>query len=289
MADAHFPTLISSNRDDNAVDNVIFTQLSDGSVSLSKAVDSVAGAADSGLPLLAIRDDALTTLTPADGDYVRLRTDSQGALWIAIPSGTIINTDAVHVDDAAFTIATDSINAIGAVATSDSVDAGDVGALRMLTNRALVATIEDANGDGIAVDASGNLAVDLPSNSETNPIFVQPVDTAVSGTEVHDYDTATVAGDGTSNHTYVTANTTFLLKKVLFAASGDMKVEIATGVAASEVTRAVGFIGGKDGGTAEILFDPPVEVPSGSQVLVTRTNRQSQSQDLYTTIMGHDV
>ena len=44
-------------------------------------VDSVAGATDSGILAIAIRDDVLTTLTPADGDYVGLRVDSTGKLW----------------------------------------------------------------------------------------------------------------------------------------------------------------------------------------------------------------
>lgn len=50
--------------------------------SLGKAVDSVAGATDTGVAALVVRDDALSTLTPADGDYTRMRTDSEGALWV---------------------------------------------------------------------------------------------------------------------------------------------------------------------------------------------------------------
>lgn len=47
---------------------------------LGKAIDSIAGATDTGVAMLAIRDDALATLTPADGDYAPLRVDSQGGL-----------------------------------------------------------------------------------------------------------------------------------------------------------------------------------------------------------------
>lgn len=47
------------------------------------AVDSAAGATDLGVHVLAVRDDALGTLTEADGDYSRLRVNSQGALWVA--------------------------------------------------------------------------------------------------------------------------------------------------------------------------------------------------------------
>lgn len=54
---------------------------------LGKAVDAVAGSTDTGVNVLAIRDDALTTLTPADGDYTSLRTNSTGALWVEVTNG----------------------------------------------------------------------------------------------------------------------------------------------------------------------------------------------------------
>ena len=52
-----------------------------GATSLGKAVDAVAGATDTGLAMVAVRDDALGALTPVEGDYVSLRTDANGALW----------------------------------------------------------------------------------------------------------------------------------------------------------------------------------------------------------------
>jgi hypothetical protein len=65
--------------------------------SLGKAVDAAAGASDVGVSILAVRDDALTTLTPADGDYVPLRTTSTGALWVeATAQGHEYLEDAAH-------------------------------------------------------------------------------------------------------------------------------------------------------------------------------------------------
>lgn len=61
---------------------------------LGKAVDGVAGATDTGVMALAVRDDVLATLTPVDGDYTQLRTTSTGRLWTsavidtALPAGT---------------------------------------------------------------------------------------------------------------------------------------------------------------------------------------------------------
>lgn len=49
-------------------------------------VDSVAGATDEGVLAVAVRDDALATLTPVDGDYTQLRTNARGAQWVALDS-----------------------------------------------------------------------------------------------------------------------------------------------------------------------------------------------------------
>ena len=119
MADGTYPGLVSKDRDLNAATNPIWVELTDGSAALSVtstvlnvnaavtgsvtanvdydyAVDTAAGGTDVGAMILAVRDDALTTLTPADGDYVSLRVNSTGALWV---SGTplALATDAVKV------------------------------------------------------------------------------------------------------------------------------------------------------------------------------------------------
>jgi hypothetical protein len=47
-----------------------------------KLIDTATGGTDPGVLMLGTRDDALTTLTPAEGDNVQPRFDSVGALWI---------------------------------------------------------------------------------------------------------------------------------------------------------------------------------------------------------------
>ena len=65
-----------------------------GATNLGKQTDSAAGATDTGVAILGIRDDVLTTLTPADGDYTRFRVNSVGRLWTsatidaALPTGS---------------------------------------------------------------------------------------------------------------------------------------------------------------------------------------------------------
>lgn len=407
MADGSFPTLVSKDRDSNAQTNAMWVSISDqtnaagvdasgnlqvilaansgvdigdvdvtsvipgtGATNLGKAVDDAGGATDTGVAVLAIRDDALTTLTPADGDYVRLRTDSTGALWVNAGSS---NTNIIQ-DDTAFTPATSYVGAAGFFAdetTPDSVDEGDIGAARMTLDRKQLMVLVDATTDSqrLAIDANGSAsailaansgvdigdvdvtsvipgvgatnlgkAVDsaagatdtgvaalfvrddalttltpvdgdyvrgrttstgalwtrdtvLDANSETTPLYVQVVTTGVSASEIHDYDTAAaVAGDATSNHDYTVANTTFLLKSIIMSSSGGSKVEVQTGPVAGLASIAVGFVP-REGGTLQLFFDPPREVPvtSTGTVRLIRTNRQGQAQDLYSTIIGNDV
>jgi len=75
---------------------------------LGRAVDSVAGGADTGVPCLAVHDDVLNTLTPADVDYTQLQVDLHGALHVAHAGelGAAVTNDgtfAVQVDGAALT------------------------------------------------------------------------------------------------------------------------------------------------------------------------------------------
>jgi hypothetical protein len=348
MADGSFPSKISATRDDNLVTNPVFVQITDGTegalvtasgelnvilgansgvdigdvdvtsvipgtgaTNLGKAVDDAGGATDTGVAVLAIRDDALTTLTPADGDYVRLRVDSTGALWVNDGGTSPAN---VHVDDSAFAVGTDSVSASGFLAdetTPDSVDEGDIGAARMTLDRKQLFVLVDATTDSqrLAINASGEAQVDVAAhaltnanavpisadnaaNSETNPIYVKTTNTVISGSEVHDYDTAAaVASDATDNHDYTVAGTTFLLKSVIVSGSGNIKFEIQTGPVAGLSTVAVGFLTGRQGDTKQVNFDPAVEVPATSTgtVRIIRTNRQGAATDLYSTIIGNDV
>ena len=263
MADGTFPGLVSKDRNVNAAANPIYVQLTDGAAVLSVtggkldvnatvtgggttqyAVDTVAGGADLGNLALVVRDDALGTLTPADGDYTQLRVGSTGALWVNFINTSIAVT-ASALDIRTITKATDSIQ------------------------------------------VSGNTAV----NSILNPIYVQNVDTTVLGDEIHNYSTATPAGDAASNHDYTVVGTTFLLKSVIFSCSGAGKAEIQTGPLASLTTKAVVFLNARQGDTKQVFFDPPIEVPvtSTGTVRVVRTNRNASATDVYSTIIGNDV
>jgi hypothetical protein len=107
---------------------------------LGKAVDSIAGATDTGVASLAIRDDALATLTPVDGDYTNLRTNARGATWMAIEDG-----------------AGNQITSFGGGTqyTEDAVSAADpVGTVPIMVRKDTPATITSTDGDNIAQRAT---------------------------------------------------------------------------------------------------------------------------------------
>lgn len=149
------------------------------------AVDAALGSTPTGTLAVAIRDDALSALTPVEGDAIGLRVDANGALWV-IPSGTITVAshavtnagtfavqvdgsaltalqkidDPVLVDDAAFTPATSSVMMSGFQAdesSTDSVDEGDAGAARMTLDRKVIVTPQPHTGGGLTTARSLDL------------------------------------------------------------------------------------------------------------------------------------
>lgn len=126
--------------------------------------------------------------------------------------------------------------------------------------------------------------------SSSNPLPVTSVDS--EGTEVNDYNTATVAAGATSNHDYtVTTAKTLKFSQVWAAASGKLKIEvqIETGVISGIfTTKFVGF-----NSTANPNIELPIieniTVAAGVRVRVIRTNNDNQSMDVYTTISGHEI
>lgn len=287
-----------------------------GATNLGKAEDSAHTSGDVGVMSLAVRNDAGTPLA-ADGDYIPLTTDATGALRTA--TAVTINSekaeDSAHVSgdigsyvlsvrqdtlatstDADGDYASFKVNALGALYTNVTNAAGasavniQDGGNSITVDGTVTVTATDLDiRDLTLAQDSVKVSANTSANSATNPIFVQTVNTAITG-EVHSYDTtAAVAAGASDNHDY-TVVTHFKLKSVKFSNSGGMKVEIQYGPIASLVTAAVGFIP-LAGGTEEITFDPPIEVPTTGTgtVRVIRTNRNFVAVDVYSTIVGIDA
>lgn len=307
MADGSFPTLISKDTAANASTNPIWAALTDGSTAVTLTSSSlnvnVTGGSitvtidstyvdDSAFTFTTSKVDAigavvddvatnsitennvghvrmtpkailLTTIADATTDTQRLAINSSGYVTIANTAFGVNNASgasAVNIQDGGNSITVDGSVTVSATALD-------------------IRTITKATD---SIQVSKNTAV----NSEVNPIFVQNVETAVSGTEVQAYATST----GTGNNDYTVTGTTFLLRSVIFGASGGMKATVQTGPVASLVTKAIGFIP-HQGGTFQMDFNPPIEVPvtSTGTARVIMTNREGTAMDVYSTIIGNDI
>lgn len=139
--------------------------------------------------------------------------------------------------------------------------------------------VVDGAGDVLGVNADGSINV-----------VVQNEDT-LSSTEKHQYNTSAAVAPATPtnvvNYT-VTAGKTFKLKKFYASGSGKIKVELKTGTAGSEASRAVGFNSTSEP-NIDITLPSPIEVIAGDKILVVVTNRDNQAQDLYAFINGNEV
>jgi len=137
--------------------------------------------------------------------------------------------------------------------------------------------------DVLLRDAAGN------GYTDTNPL---PVTVSVNnpGTEVNNYNTvAAVAGGGTSNHDYTTA-AAFRLTQIHGSASGKLKVEVRIETAAASGVFNTVWVGFNSTANPNIdaTFASPPSVVSGARVRIIRTNKDNQSQDVYSTISGQE-
>lgn len=62
-----------------------------GATNLGKAIDTAAGSTDTGVAILAVRDDEQAAITPVDGDYTAVRCDKFGNLKVTqLPDATSV-------------------------------------------------------------------------------------------------------------------------------------------------------------------------------------------------------
>ena len=252
-------------------------------VDIGQAEDSAHSSGDEGVQMLAVRSDAGGSLVDADNDYAPLQVTASGDLRVTLDDEAL-NLDIGQTEDAAHS-------------------SGDEGVMTLAVRNDTASALVDADGDyaPLQVNADGDLRVSLDTerveisatqaaNSETNPIYVQTVETGLSATEVHDYDVATVASDSSANHDYTITGSNFLLRKIICSASGAAKFEVQSGPIASLATNYVLFIP-DTGGSLCCDVGPAIETPATGTgtIRVVKSNRENQGQDLYTTIIGNDI
>lgn len=239
---------------------------------------------------LDIRD--LTSASDSVSVLQATRANLNANATIQVGGTDVANGNPVPVSDAGGSLTVDGTVAVSSVAGNVTVVQPTGTNLHVVVDSGAItvsATDLDIRDLTLAADAV-RVSANTTANSATNPIFVKEVDAVVSN-EVNSYDTAAaVAGNSTSNHNYTVTGTTFLLRSVIFSSSGKGKVEVQTGPVGSLATKAVAFTN-ETVSTIQLNFNPPIEVPVASTgtVRLIRTNRQNQSQDLYSTILGNDV
>jgi len=204
---------------------------------------------------------ALTTV-PVSGTFWQTTQPISGSVTVSNAGGG----SAVNIQDGGNTITVDgTVGITGTVTVSAS--SLDIRPLTLAT-------------DAIKISANST------ANGVSNPIYVALGSGPITG-EVHSYDATSVTTTG--NHDY-TVTTAMLVKSVSCSCSGGGKFELQTGPVGTLVSKWTGFVP-KAGGTVNMTFDPPIEVPvtSTGTVRIIRTNRESQAQSMYTTIVGIDA
>lgn len=180
-------------------------------------VDGALGSTPTGNVLLAKRDDALSALTPVEGDAIELRVDANGALWVTL--GTKLDKD------------------------NDSI--------LMYAN-----TVKDGSGTDYVplVDADGHLQLDVLSNAlPTGAATSAKQDTVIGhldGVETTlttiSTNTTPISGIGHGVKTVTTAGTDVVLaastacKRVTVQAQTDNTGLIAVGGTGVDATEATG-------------------------------------------------
>jgi hypothetical protein len=219
---------------------------------------------------------------------------STGALWVTPTSAG--DQSNVFVDDSGFTVAVDTVAAVGYLAdetATDSVDEGDIGIARIsLDRRQLVDSTLQIGDTDVSATVPVPISATEAANTELNPIFVHTTNTVLSGNEVHDYDTATVTAASSDTHDYGVTGTTFLWKSAILASSGPFYFTLSSGPTAGTADFASAFLNGREGDTQQLVFDPARECPVASTGVarITRFNRHSGiDNDAFTTIIGNDV
>lgn len=93
---------------------------------LGKAIDSAVGGTDTGVAVLVQRADSLSTLTPANGDYVPMRVDNQGSLWVRQSGPTTTTFNKVNITTATTTTPKSGGGAFYGIIINKAVAAGTI-------------------------------------------------------------------------------------------------------------------------------------------------------------------
>lgn len=96
-----------------------------------------------------------------------------------------------------------------------------------------------------------------------------------------------IVSQSSSIHTY-TATGNFKLSSIEASASGALKIEVKSGNVGFETTKLVAFTT-ESNLIAQLRFHENLQLSIGQRLQVIITNREHQSQDVYSTILGFNT
>jgi hypothetical protein len=232
-----------------------------------------------------VANAAGTTINPAE-DYAQGSTTSGennvlagGATTTAAPTYVTATTNPLSLDTAGnlrvvtgtgSTVSVSNFPADADALAQGSTTSGQLGALTMGAVTTSAPTYVTATTNPLSIDTSGNLRV----ISTATPALPSAVLTYFTD--------AAVASNATVTHSLAGPVS---LDAVHGAGSGEIKMTVAIGVTASEVTYWNGFTLAAT--NCEFALKNTYVIPTGSSCKVTLTNRDKAAQDLYLTFVSH--
>lgn len=254
-------------------------------------VDDASTGTDAGIPILAIRDDSLSTLTPVEGDFVALRVSSTGALHVTGGGGGTEYTEDVATANPIVGTAT-MMERDDALSTLTPIE-GDWAAMRCDANGALWVNPGTVTVASHAVTNAGTFVVQENGAALT---ALQLLDNAVY---VDDADWT----DSTSSHLLVgglyqgTPQTVTDGDVAPFQidSNGALKVAIVSGAGSGGTASAddADFTAGTTSGTPAmgVYESSPTSVTDGDlgTVGITQTRAMRVSVDNTVTVASHAV
>ncbi|MCA9285851.1 MAG: hypothetical protein KDA22_11580 [Phycisphaerales bacterium] len=150
---------------------------STGEKSLVSLIGAAAGATDGGVAALAVRDDALSTLSDAEGDWVPLRLGENGALWVR--PDVAYGAGAVGATVPRMTLASDdpAVALLGTMDADTSILAGAVSGTEMQVDVVSLPAVDLGATDNAVLD-------DIAAKLGTIDADTSAIAAAVSGSEV---------------------------------------------------------------------------------------------------------
>lgn len=215
------------------------------------AVDTALGATPTGTLSIGIRDDALSTLTPVEGDAVGLRVDANGALWM-VHNGDVTISDGgnvISVDDGGSTLSIDdgggSITIDGTVTSSNTTgnvahDSADSG------NPVKIGAKVETSPKGVTLAADGD-RTDLYADSDG----LQIVKVGTTGADHVDERVSDTAGTSTAFTNFSAVASTY---------------NYVTAYSIANTSATDGYVDFRDGTGGSVLWTVPIPGNGGANL-----------------------